>query len=175
MNTAFYGLNLSVLLLATAPAFALATPLKVQPVGGASQQVIMCPQCGTPIACAKAGDVTLAFTADLQDPAILGYVRVMVRVTDKAGKPVDDAKVKVALRMTEHWHELTPPLTVDSQGNGLYAATTGRLGTPGTWYAELRVTTPKGDTVTQRFSFLQPNLRKADGQPAKDEKPEQRQ
>lgn len=58
--------------------------------------------------------------------------------------------------MKGHSHELSPPLTVDSQGNGLYAATTGRLAMGGIWYAEVRVTTAGGDTVTQQFSFHQP-------------------
>lgn len=68
MRTTFARRVLPALLLSAAPAFALAAPLKVEPVGGKSQQVLMCPKCGAPIACAKAGDYTLALTAALQDP-----------------------------------------------------------------------------------------------------------
>jgi hypothetical protein len=143
-------------MLMTTSTLARAAPLKVEPVGGETQRVIMCPKCEAPIACAKAGDYTLAFTADLQDPALLRFVRLAVRVTDSKGKPVNDAKVKVALWMADHPHEVSPPMAVDSQGNGLYAVSTGRLAMGGIWYAEVRLSTPRGDTVTRQFRFHQP-------------------
>src|SRR6266540_3293784 len=85
---------LAVLLITASSAPVLAMPLGVKPVNGASQQVIMCPKCGMPIACVTAGNYTLAFTAELLDPISLRRVRLTVRVADKAGAPVNDARVQ---------------------------------------------------------------------------------
>jgi hypothetical protein len=145
----------ALLLLAGSTALGLAAPLKVQPVDGDAQTVVMCPHCDAPIACAKAGDLAVAFTADLLDPAALQRVRLSARVSDPAtGAPVGVAKVVLALSMSKqgHWHEITPPLTLDRQSSGVYSIETGRL-MKGAWRVEVRATTVKGDTVTQKFAF----------------------
>src|SRR5262249_36561158 len=147
-------LFLSALLLATLPAMAIARPIEVKPAGGEGQQVVMCPKCGTPIACAKAGDYSLAFTVDRQNPEPLNWVRLTVRGTDKMGTPFDNARVSFAAWMTGHLHELALPLEAQSRGKGLYTtSTTGRLAMRGTWFVEVRMNTPSGDTVKQLFTF----------------------
>jgi YtkA-like protein len=157
MKTELSRLSLTVLLLATTSALALARPIDVKSVGGVRQQVVMCPKCGTPIACAKVGDFTLAFTAELREPEELRWVRLTVRVTDKAGAAVNDAKVSFAAWMTGHWHELTPPLQAENQGKGLYTtATTGRLAMRGTWFVEVQMTTRTGDMVKQLYTLTMP-------------------
>lgn len=143
-------------LLVLMPVLGLASPLPVKPVDGRSQKVLMCPACGAPIACAKAGDYTLALTADLIAPEILRYVTLKVRVTDKSGAPVNDADVVIGLLMSGHWHEITPSPTAHKQGNGIYSVTTWRLRMAGTWNAEVRLKTAGGDTVTQKFTFEMP-------------------
>jgi hypothetical protein len=143
------------LLLASMPRLAHAGPLKVRPVGGEAQTVLMCPDCSAPIACAKAGDYPVAFSADLLEPAPLQRVRLLVRITNPAtGAPVNVARVAVALSMSKqgHWHEITPPLTLERQASGAYATTTTRLMT-GAWQVEVRLTTVKGDTVQQKYAF----------------------
>jgi hypothetical protein len=154
MRTTLYRWALPGLVLAVMPALALASrPLKVDTAGGKSQIVIMCPLCGVPIACAKAGDYTLAFSAELQDPEDMGVARLTVRVTDTSGAPVNGLKVTVRLWMGDHEHSL-PPLTARSFfSKGEYWATTGHLQMNGVWNAEVSITTPGGDVVKQAFTF----------------------
>ena len=127
-----------------------ASPLKVKTLGARSQTVVMCPNCKEKITCAKAGDYTIGFDADLDNPK-LGSGRIAVHVKDAAGKPVSNAKVAVKLSMPGHGHE---PRTValKSAGHGRYAANT-RLVMPGGWNAEVQVTPASGDTVKQSFAF----------------------
>jgi hypothetical protein len=154
MNCILCRLILSALLLATTSTLALAYPVKVKTAGGESQTVIMCPDCSQPIACAKAGDHTVAFAADIDTPKGGGNVRFNVRLTDRAGAPVTNAKVAVVLSMTGHEHK---PRTVPMRGGagGRYSASTSfrAVDMAGPWNADVRITTAKGDVVTQRFTF----------------------
>jgi hypothetical protein len=150
MKAAFSPRALPALLLAMTPALALASPLTVGRTS-TSQTVIMCPHCGTRIACAKAGDYTIAFAADLDDPQ-MGLTQLIVSVTDKSGAPVKDARVSVTLSMPEHGHGLKP-MTAIAHRNGQYYRSTFQLRMAGVWNAEVAVTTARGDTVKQAFTF----------------------
>lgn len=137
----------AVVLLVTA---GVASPLKVRTHGTKSQQVIMCAECKENITCAKVGDYTIGFHADLDNPKT-GAAKVAVHVKDKAGKSVDNAKVAVTLTMPKHKHG-KKPLTLKSTGHGRYEAPT-LLVMPGAWSATVEVTPASGDTVKQSFSF----------------------
>jgi YtkA-like len=152
MKNRLWGRMLMAALLTATPALAKANPLKVGTAGGDSQIVIMCPDCGAPIACAKVGDYALVFSADLEDPK-LGLARLTIRVTDKSGAPVNGLKVVVTLSMREHKHALRPMAATSLFGKGEYWVSTGQLQMDGVWNAEVAVTTPKGDTVKQVFTF----------------------
>lgn len=130
---------------------ALAAPLKVRSLGTKSQQVEMCPNCKDKVTCAKVGDYTIGFLPDLENPKT-GSGKVSVHVKDKAGKPVDDAKVSVALSMPKHGHKKKEPLTLKSTGSGWYSTPT-TLVMPGGWQADVVVTPASGDKVSQSFSF----------------------
>jgi hypothetical protein len=145
---------LSALLLVTTPALALAVPVMVGTSGGGPQSVIMCPHCGQPIACAQAGDYKISFSADSINRKT-GATRFSIGLADRAGKPVTDSKVALVLTMPAHHHG---PVTVPVSGGkrGQYAAVTNlspHMG--GQWVANVRITTPKGDTVTQAFTLEQ--------------------
>lgn len=129
---------------------ALAAPLKTRTLGAKSQQVKMCPDCKEKITCAKAGDYTIGFDADLDSPKT-GAAKVAVHVLDKAGKPVENAKVTATVSMPQHGHG-KKPLTLKSTGHGRYEADTNLM-MPGAWRADVEVTPASGDTVKQAFSF----------------------
>jgi hypothetical protein len=152
MRHTLWGRALLALVLATTPALAKADPLKVGTGGGDSQIVIMCPDCKAQIVCAKAGDYNLAFSADVENPK-LGTARLTIRVTDKAGAPVTGLKVVAALSMPEHQHALQPMTATSPFGKGEYWISTGQLRMDGVWNAQVAITTPKGDTVKQAFTF----------------------
>jgi nitrogen fixation protein FixH len=136
--------------LALAAAAASAGPLKVRTLGTKSQQVVMCPDCNEKISCAKAGDYTIGFDADLDSPKT-GAPKVAVHVKDQAGKPVEDAKAVATLTMPRHEHG-KKPITLKNTGHGRYEAPT-QLVMPGTWQTDVEVTPAGGDTVKQSFSF----------------------
>jgi hypothetical protein len=146
-------LTLSLLLVAT-PSLLFAYPLKVRPARGEGQTVVMCPDCNQPIACARAGDYTIALSGDVDPPNLGGNARFMVRLTDREGKAVTNAKVALVLSMPGHEH---PPrtLAMKAEKGGRYAAATSfkTVRMEGPWRAEVRVTTPRGDTVVQPFTF----------------------
>jgi hypothetical protein len=154
MKRIFHRLTLSALLVAATSTLALAYPVKVKTAGGESQTVIMCPDCSQPLACAKAGDHTVAFAADIDTPKGGGNVRFNVRLTGPTGAPVTNARVAVVLSMTGHDHK---PRTVTLQGGsgGRYSASTSfrDIDMAGPWNADVQITTAKGDVVTQRFTF----------------------
>jgi hypothetical protein len=141
-------------LLATTPVFAMAFPVKVHPAGGEGQTVVMCPDCNQPIACAKAGDYNIAFSADIDHPKNGGVVRFHVRLTDLQGLPVTNTRVALVLSMVGHEHQ---PRTLQLKGgrNGLYTATTSfrSIDMQGPWKADVQLKTPKGDVVTEAFTF----------------------
>lgn len=137
---------------ALAAGAALAGPLKVRPLGGDSQIVLMCPDCSQPIACARAGDYTIGFSAETISPKS-GIARLIVRLNDAAGKAVNNAKVAVHLTMPEHNHRVKKPIQLKRERNGKYTGITSRLLMTGAWEAEVAVTTPKGDVVKQKFGF----------------------
>jgi hypothetical protein len=130
---------------------ALAAPLKTRTLGTKSQQVVMCPDCSEKIACAKAGDYTIGFDADLDSPKT-GAAKVAVHVKDAAGNPVENAVVTVNLAMPDHQHGKAP-LKLKSVGHGRYQAAT-QLVMPGGWKATVEVKPATGDTVKQTFSFI---------------------
>jgi hypothetical protein len=142
------------LLVAALPLAAIAHPVKVYTKGGESQTVTMCPDCSQPIACAKAGDYTIAFAADIGTPKGGGNVRFEVRLTDRTGAPVTNTKVAVTLSMVGHEHK-PKTLRMGHTGRGRYVVNTSfrTIDMPGPWTADVQVTTPKGDIVTQAFTF----------------------
>lgn len=150
MRSALCRWALPTLLLAATPVLVLASPLKVSTADSEAQMMLRCPHCNMPLAGAKTGDYTLGFAADLENPK-LGNARLIVNVADKSGAPVNGAKVTVTLSMPEHGHGLRP-LTAKGHGNGRYWVVTN-LAMGGTWNAEVAVTTPKGDTAKQVFTF----------------------
>jgi hypothetical protein len=128
-----------------------AGPLKVTTPGAKSQSVLMCEDCKSKVACAKAGDYTVGLGVDQDNPK-LGGGRITVHVRDAAKNPVSDAKVTVALSMPEHQHG-GKPVALKHQGHGKYVATVNNLGMSGTYKADVAVTTSGGDTVKQSFGF----------------------
>ena len=151
MHTTLYRLTLAALLLVTTPTLALASWLRVRPAGGESQTVTMCPDCGRPIACAKAGDYTVAVSADMPSKNS-GIVRYFIRLTDAAGKPVTGTKVAVVLSMPEHKHQRIARATGGRRGE-YTAETVLEPHMIGEWKASVQITSPKGDVVTQAFNF----------------------
>jgi hypothetical protein len=131
-------------------AVGIASPLKVRTLGSKSQQVVMCPDCNEKITCARVGDYTVGFDADLDSPKS-GAATVAVHLKDKTGKPVNDAGVVATLTMPKHEHG-KKPLTLKNTGHGRYEATT-QLVMSGGWRADVEVTPAGGDTVKQSFSF----------------------
>jgi len=129
---------------------ALAAPLQVRSLGTKSQTTEMCPNCKDKVTCAKAGDYTIGFHPELETPKT-GGAKIGVHVKDKAGKPVDDAKVVVKLSMPKHEHDIAP-LDLKSAGKGWYETKT-QLQMPGGRKADVEVTPKSGDTVKQSFSF----------------------
>ena len=130
---------------------AAASPLRVRTAGTASQMVVMCPDCSQMITCAQMGDYLLGLSADLENPKF-GQARFRIRVSDQNGAPVNNAKVTLVLSMPQHGHR-SKPLAARSEGKGRYVAATNALVMQGAWRAEVALTTPKGDTVKQVFTF----------------------
>jgi hypothetical protein len=151
MKTVLYRLALPALLLATTPVIALASPLKVSPVGGDSHMMIMCPHCHQPIAGAKAGDYTIAFSADVRQIKT-GSLQFYIDVTDQTGKPVTDAKVAIVLSMPAHEHARTVQ-TSGGRGGRYTVVTTVGTAMSGQWKADVKVTPANGETVSQAFTF----------------------
>jgi hypothetical protein len=149
MKTSIHPL-LAMALAAMAVSVAVASPLKVKTEGTKGQNVVMCPDCKEKLACAKAGDYTIGFAAEVDNPK-LGNGKIIVHVKDKGGKPVTDAEVVVKLTMPEHKHG-KEPLVLKSAGHGAYAAAT-QLGMGGTYHALVQVAPKGGDAVQQTFSF----------------------
>jgi hypothetical protein len=154
MQTYILRLALPVLLLASTSALSLAYPVKVRTEGGQSQTVTMCPDCSQPIACAKAGDYTVALAVDIDSPKNGGNVRLQSGLTNQGGAPVTNAKVAVVLSMTGHDHKPRKLQMHHTHGGQYLATTTFRsVDMAGPWNADVQITTPKGDVVTQRFTF----------------------
>ncbi len=126
------------------------SPLKTRTLGTKSQEVVMCPDCREKIACAKAGDYTIGFDADLDSPKT-GSGKVAVHVKDAAGNPVENAAVTVTLTMPDHKHGKAP-LKLKSVGHGRYQTAT-QLVMPGAWKATVEVRPAGGDTIKQVFTF----------------------
>ena len=110
----------------------------------------MCANCKDKVSCAKVGDYTIRFTANMENPES-GNGKIAVDVKDKSGKPVDDATVVVKLSMPKHGHDIEP-LALKHTSVGWYEAPRA-LVMPGAWQAEVTVTTKGGDKVNQAFSF----------------------
>lgn len=151
MRIALQRFSLASLLLATAGSLALAAPLRVRTAGGEAQTVIMCPDCDQPIACARAGDYTVAFSANLESTRS-GITQFLVRLTDRTGSPVSNLRVTIVLSMPGHGHRPRTVSTSGRRGGRYVASTVTRM--EGTWRADVRITSPKGDVVTQPFTFL---------------------
>jgi len=112
----------------------------------------MCPHCGQPIACAQTGDYNINFSADAINPKT-GATGLYVGLTDRTGKPVTNARVVLVLTMSAHHHG---PVTLSASGGkkGEYVAATNlNPHMRGQWTANVQITTPKGDTVTQAFNL----------------------
>jgi hypothetical protein len=148
MNTARLCASLGAVLALTAAAYA--SPLKVRTNGTKSQNVTMCPDCKEKISCAKVGDYTIGFSADL-DNVKTGTSKVAVHVRDNADKPEDDAKVEAVNSKPKHGHQ-PKAHTLKNAGHGMYSTTT-QLQMPGAWQADVEVIPAGGDTVKQSFSF----------------------
>jgi len=82
----------------------------------------------------------------------MGLTQLIVSVTDRSRAPVKDARVSVTLSMPEHGHGLKP-MTAIAHRNGQYYRSTFQLRMAGVWNAEVTVTTARGDTVKQVFTF----------------------
>jgi hypothetical protein len=149
-----YRFALPLVIIAVTPALVSAYPVKVHTAGGESQTVIMCPDCNQPIACAKAGDYTVAFTADIDTPRNGGNVRFHVRLTDQNGAPVTNAKPTLTLSMVGHEHKpRTLHLTGDTTGRYTATTTFRTIDMQGPWKSDVQFKSPKGDTVSQSFIF----------------------
>lgn len=127
-----------------------AAPLKVKTQGTKSQTSFMCPDCKSKVTCAQAGDFIIGLVVDQDNPK-LGTGNLVVHVQDKAKKPVDNAKVSVALSMPKHGHG-RKPIVLKSRGHGEYAAQVQGLNMSGAWQAVVEVNAA-GDVVRQTFSF----------------------
>jgi hypothetical protein len=114
----------------------------------------MCPDCSQPLTCAKVGDYTISLATDIAHPKTGGSVSFRVGLTGPQGHPVTNARVSLVLSMPGHEH---PPVTVSLRGGprGRYAGTAPFRATrmEGPWKVDVQVRTPKGDVVTQTFTF----------------------
>jgi nitrogen fixation protein FixH len=86
-----------------------------------------------------------------QDNPKLGTGKLIVHVQDKAKKPVEGAKVTVALSMPKHEHG-AKPVELNGGKHGEYSTGIQHLGMPGDYRADVAVVV-NGDTVKQAFSF----------------------
>lgn len=127
-----------------------ASPLKVRTLGTKGQETFMCADCKTKVSCAQVGDYTIGLVVDQDNPK-LGTGKLIVHVQDKAKKPVDGAKVTVALSMPKHEHG-GKPIALKGGKDGEYTSGIQHLGMPGDYRADVAVVV-KGDTVKQAFSF----------------------
>jgi nitrogen fixation protein FixH len=121
----------------------------VRPVGGERQCTVTCPHCGAPIGGATARDTTIAFSADVLQIKT-GVIQFYVDVTDPTGKPLTNAKVAITLSMPGHEHVRT--VQVNGGKGGHYSAVTF-LNMVGQWMADVKATSPNGETVSQAFTF----------------------
>jgi hypothetical protein len=138
-------------LLLVLPVLALARPTQVQSDDEQGPGGFHCPHCGAPIAVTAVGDYALAFSADLDTPQ-MGLTQLSVGVTDRSGEPVNGGKVIVTLSMPGHSHRLKP-MTLLGHGGGRYYRNIFQVRMPGLWKAEVAVTTARGETVKQAFTF----------------------
>lgn len=98
------------------------------------------------------------YTATLQPVETLRVRRlqtVSVRITDTAGKPVDDAVITVDGGMPEHGHGLpTQPRVTRALGDGTYEIEGLRFNMGGWWELKLAIASPAGaDNVTFNLSL----------------------
>ncbi|MDH4094121.1 MAG: FixH family protein [Betaproteobacteria bacterium] len=98
------------------------------------------------------------YTATLQprEPLRLRRLQtVPVRITDAAGRPVEQARIAVDGGMPEHLHGLpTQPRLGRSLGNGVYELDGVRFSMGGWWEFKLAIESPAGaDSVTFNLSL----------------------
>lgn len=84
------------------------------------------------------------------DPLQPGPATFFIDVKDKAGKPVDTAKVSFDLNMTT-MNMGTQQGDASPQGNGRYSAT-GRMTMRGSWRVSTKVTMPDGSIENKDFT-----------------------
>jgi hypothetical protein len=133
---------------------ASASPLKVRGAAGETASAAVCPHCGHPMVSNQSGDYAVTFSGDEIHPES-GAARFEIGLTDRTGKPVTGAQVALTLSMPAHHHG---PVTVPVKGGsgGRYtAATTLNPHMRGQWNADVQITTPKGEKLTQTFAFDQ--------------------
>jgi hypothetical protein len=154
MKTTPQSLILPVLLLAMTPALVLAHPMRVRTAGSESQTVTMCPNCEQPLDCARAGDYRIDLAVDVQHRTNGGRARFEVSLNDRAGLPVSSSQVMLVLTMIGGEQ---PPryLRMKAARSGRYTAeTTFRpIDMQNLWRAEIKITAPKGDIVSQKFTL----------------------
>lgn len=98
------------------------------------------------------------YTATLQPRAPLRLRRLQtlpVRITDAAGRPVDEARITVDGGMPEHGHGLpTQPRLGRALGDGVYEIDGVRFSMGGWWEFKLAIESPAGaDRVTFNLSL----------------------
>jgi hypothetical protein len=154
MRNRFYLLALPVVFVMAAGTTATAGPLRVQSAGGGTACAVVCPHCGHPMVTNQTGDYTITFSGDEIHPKT-GAARFEVGVLDRDGKPVSGAEVELTLSMPAHHHGPVT-LPVKAGTGGRYTASTNlNPHMRGQWSADVRVTTPKGEKLTQTFAFDQ--------------------
>jgi hypothetical protein len=151
MKATVSRLTLLVLALGIISGPALSELLRVGTAGSGAEMVTRCPHCGIPIATAAVGDYQLGFST-VADESKRDEVSLKISVADHSGAPVNDAAVVVRLSMPGHRHQLKPKTAI-SAGSGRYVVRTGLAQMNGRWQADVSVTTSKGGTRSQVFTF----------------------
>ncbi len=99
----------------------------------------------------KAGDYSVSITMDKNPPSV-GINNMEIVITDKAGKPVKDAKVMVDYGMSAM--PGMPPMAykADTMSHGEGYHTVLNISMKGPWYVNIKITS-QGKTVSTKFTF----------------------
>jgi uncharacterized GH25 family protein len=99
----------------------------------------------------KAGDYSVSITMDKNPPSV-GINNMEIAITDKAGKPVKDAKVMVDYGMAAM--PGMPPMAykADTMSHGEGYHTVLNISMKGPWYVNIKITS-QAKTVSTKFTF----------------------
>ena len=99
----------------------------------------------------KAGDYTVLIKMDRNPPSV-GMNNMEIAVTDKAGKPVKDAKVLVDYGMPAMPGMPAMAYKADAMNHGDTYHATLNISMKGPWYVNIKISS-QGKTASAKFTF----------------------